>query len=181
MCFVCAALGAQTPSGCIDITDQPPSYSGIQFGAAIQTNIFVDFLPQPQTAGCADCHTTNMQTQLPSGNLDLDPQDDPPPYQNIVQVPSDENPGFTYIVPNHPERSLLFWKVNCSDPVVGGQMPQDGYPTGSTVLTTYQMAQIWDWIAEGAPVVTTDGVFRGTFDIRGLFVDAIFKNSFEGN
>ncbi len=86
---------------------------------------------------------------------------------------------FTYIVPNHPERSLLFWKVNCSNPVVGGRMPQDGYPTGSTVLTTYQMAQIWDWIAEGAPVDSTDGVFQGTFDIRGLFVDEIFAGGFE--
>ena len=41
------------------------------------------------------------------------------------------------------------------------------------------MAQIWDWIAEGAPVDTTDGVFHGTFDIRGLFVDKIFANGFE--
>lgn len=58
-------------------------------------------------------------------------------------------------------------------------MPSDGYPTGSTTLTTYQMAQLWDWIAEGAPVATTDGIFRGTFDIRGLFIDKIFADGFE--
>ncbi len=171
---------AQTPSGCIDITDQPPAFSGIQFSAAIQSNIFVNFLSFPSTAGCADCHTTNLGSQMPSGNLDLDPLDDPPPYENIVNVPADQDSSLTYVVPNHPERSLLFWKVNCTYPVTGGQMPSDGYPTGSTTLSNYQMAQIWDWIAEGAPVLPTDGVFRGTFDIRGLFVDEIFRSSFEG-
>ena len=130
--MMAAPLAAQTPSGCIDISDQPPSYSGIQFAAAIQTNIFVNFLSPPSQAGCADCHTTLMGTQSPSGNLDLDPQDDPPPYDNIVNVPSDTDSTLTYVVPNHPERSLLFWKVNCTDPVAGDQMPSDGYPTGST-------------------------------------------------
>jgi hypothetical protein len=175
-----AAVAAQTPSGCTDISDQPPSYNGIQFSAAIQYNIFVNFLGTPSPIGCADCHTTAMGSQFPSGNLDLDPQDDPPPYTNIVNVPADADPSLTYVVPKHPERSLLFWKVNCSNPVSGVQMPYLGYPDGMTTLTTYQMAQIWDWIAEGAPVQTTDGIFLGTFDIRGLFVDKIFASGFEG-
>ena len=171
--IVSAPLSAQTPSGCIDISDQPPSYSGIEFAAAIQTNIF----NAPQ--GCADCHTTSMGTQSPSGQLDLDAGDDPPPYANVVNVASPMYSGYTYVVPKHPERSLLFLKVNCAHPGAGSQMPKDGYPTGSTVLTTYQMAQLWDWIAEGAPVQTTDGIFQGTFDIRGLFVNKIFANGFE--
>ena len=116
---------------------------------------------------------------MPAGELDLDPLDDPPPYDNIVNVKSKANPLLTYVVPKHPEQSLLFWKVNCQHPVVGGQMPSDGYPDGKTVLTTYQMAQLWDWIAEGAPVAPTDGVFQSTFDIRGLFIDKIFANGFE--
>ena len=120
-----------------------------------------------------------MGTQEPSGDLDLDSNDDPPPYLNIVNVASPMYSSYTYVVPNHPERSLLFLKVNCANPGAGGQMPQDGYPTGSTVLTTSQMAQLWDWIAEGAPVAPTDGVFQGTLDIRGLFVDKIFANGFE--
>jgi hypothetical protein len=173
------AADADAPSGCIDISDQPPSYSGIQFSAAIQSNIFVNFLSFPDQAGCADCHTTAMGSQMPSGNLDLDPGDDPPPYENIINVPAYDSPDLTYVVPKHPERSLLFWKVNCLNPVVGGQMPSLGYPTGSTTLSTYQMAQLWDWIAEGAGVETTDGIFQGTFDIRGLFIDEIFKNGFE--
>jgi len=180
MIFVSTApLSAQTPSGCIDITDQPPAYADIQYAAAIQSNIFVNFESFPNTAGCADCHTTNLGTQSPAGGLDLDPLDDPPPYDNIVNVASATNDSLTYVVPKHPERSLLFWKVNCSHPGVGGQMPSDGYPTGSTTLTTYQMAQLWDWIAEGAPVSPTDGVFQGTFDIRGLFVDKIFASGFQ--
>jgi len=174
-----APLAAQTPSGCIDITDQPPSYNGIQFAAAVQSNIFTNFESFPNTAGCADCHTTNMGTQTPSGNLDLDALDDPPPYTNIVNIPSYDEPDVIYVVPKHPERSLLFWKVNCADPVIGVQMPFQGYPNGMTTLSTYQMAQIWDWIAEGAPVDTTDGVFQGTFDIRGLFIDKIFASGFE--
>lgn len=169
----------QTPDGCIDISDQPESYNNIQFAAAIQSNIFVNFESFPNTAGCADCHTTAGGTQTPSGSLDLDPQDDPPPYENIVNVASPRTPALIYVVPNHPERSLLFWKVNCANPVNGDQMPYQGYPDGKTTLTTYQMAQIWDWIAEGAPVDTTDGIFRSTFDIRGLFIDKIFANGFE--
>jgi hypothetical protein len=180
MADISQRASAQTPSGCTDISSEPPAYSGIQFAAAIQANIFINFLSPPSAAGCADCHTTAMGTQFPSGNLDLDPQDDPPPYENIVNVPAYNAPDLTYVVPGHPERSLLFWKVNCSDPVSGGQMPYQGYPDGMTTLTTYQMAQIWDWIAEGAPVQTTDGIFLGTFDIRGLFIDKIFANGFEG-
>src|ERR1700722_6236497 len=170
---------AQAPSGCIDISDQPPSYSGIEFAAAIQSNIFVNFESFPNMAGCADCHTTAMGTQTPSGNLDLDPQDDPLPYENIVNVPSYNDPDLTYVVPGHPEQSLLFWKVNCANPVIGVQMPYQGYPDGMTTLSTYQMAQIWDWIAACAPVATTDGIFRGPFDIRGLFIDKIFADGFE--
>jgi hypothetical protein len=58
-------------------------------------------------------------------------------------------------------------------------MPSNGYPDGMTVLSPYQQALIWDWIAEGAPVTSTDGIFRDTFDIRGLFIDGIFESGFE--
>lgn len=178
-CVASVCADTPAPSGCSDISAQPPTYSGIEFGSAIQANIFVNFLPFPGMAGCADCHTTNMGTQTPSGNLDLDPQDTSPPYDNIVGVPSFDDSTIQYVVPKHPEQSLIFWKVNCANPVVGSQMPYEGYPDGMTTLTPYQMAQLWDWIAEGAPVAATDGVFRGTFDIRGLFIDDIFNNGFE--
>lgn len=166
---------AAVPTGCTDISATPPSYSGIQFGAGIE-GIFTNFNGLGQ--GCADCHTTAMGTQTAAGFLDLDPADAPSPYANLINVPSPDDPSLTYVVPNHPERSLLFWKVNCTEPGTGGRMPLDGYPDGMT-LSLYQQALIWNWIAEGAPSGTTNGIFRDTFDIRGLFIDGIFQNGFE--
>lgn len=156
------ASGLTPPSGCTSIANVAPIYSGIQFGAAIE-GIFTNFSGMGQ--GCADCHTTNMGQQGASGGLDLDPQDDPSPYVNLINVPSAMHAGYTYVVPNHPEQSLLFMKVACDNPGAGARMPLDNYAGG---LTVDQIALIYDWIAEGAPAGTTDGIFRGTFDIRGF-------------
>ena len=98
----------------------------------------------------------------PSGNLDLS---DGISWFNLVNVPSDEDAGLTYVVPGHPEQSLLFQKINCDSPVVGSRMPY-GFPTGT--LSAEQQALIWDWIAAGAPVGITDGIFRNGFDLRGF-------------
>lgn len=169
-------IAAVPPSGCTPIDYLPPIYSGIQFGAAIE-GIFTDF--NGQGNGCADCHTSAMHTQIPAGNLDLDPSESPSPYVNLINVVSAEDPSLIYVVPNDPERSLLFQKVNCNTPGVGARMPYDGYPDGMTTLTPYQQALIYDWIAEGAPAGTTNGVFRGTFDVRGFVSDEIFAGGFE--
>jgi len=147
------------PSGCTDISTVAPIYSGIQYGAAIQ-GLFVDF--DGMGNGCSACHTSNMGTNTPAGNLNLDPSETSP-YANLVNIPSDEDPALVYVVPNHPEQSLLFEKINCETPAVGTRMPY-GYPA----LSPYQQALIYDWIAEGAPVGTTDGVFRDGFDGRGF-------------
>jgi hypothetical protein len=60
-------------------------------------------------------------------------------------------------------------KVDCDDPGgnggAGARMPLDNYAGG---LTAQQIALIYDWIAEGAPAGTTDGIFRNGFDIRGI-------------
>ena len=170
------AVAAVPPSGCTPIDNVPPIYSGIQFGAAIE-GIFIDF--NGQGNGCADCHTSAMHTQVPAGNLDLDPSESPSPYVNLVNVVSAEDPSLIYVVPNYPERSLLFQKVNCDTPGVGARMPFQGYPDGMTTLTPYQQALIYDWIAEGAPAGTTSGIFRGTFDSRGFVADEIFGSGFE--
>ena len=114
----------------------------------------------------------------PAGNLDLDPSepDEPSPYGNIVNVLSDEVANLQYVVPNHPEQSFLFMKVNCDNPPSGSRMPLDGYAGG---LTPQQQAVIYDWIAGGASVEPTNTIFRGTFDIRGFFVDEIFASGFQ--
>jgi hypothetical protein len=157
-------LSAAVPSGCTSIENVPPVYSGIEYGAAIQ-GIFDNFLNNGGMAGCADCHTSNGGTMTPAGHLDLD---DGVSYQHLVGVPSYQDANVFYVVPNHPEQSLLFQKVNCDVPAAGVRMPYQGYPDGTTVLSADQQALIYDWIAEGAPVGTTDGVFRDTFDRRGF-------------
>lgn len=165
--FACAvpAHAGVTPSGCTPLDSVPPTYSGISFGAAIE-GIFINY--NGLGNGCADCHTTAMGAQTPSGNLDLDPQDAPSPYVNLINVPSYYDASLFYVVPNHPEQSLLFQKVNCDTPGEGARMPYGGYPDGLTTLSPYQQALIYDWIAEGAPAGTTDGVFRNGFDVRGF-------------
>ena len=169
-------IAAVPPSGCTPIDDIAPIYNGIQFGAAIE-GIFVDF--NGLGNGCADCHTSAMHTQIPAGNLDLDPSESPSPYVNLINVVSAEDPSLIYVVPNDPENSLLFQKVNCDTPGVGVRMPYQGYPDGMTTLSPYQQALIYDWIAEGAPAGTTDGFFRGTFDRRGFISEDIFTSGFE--
>jgi hypothetical protein len=157
------SVAAVAPSGCTSISGVPPIYSGIEYGAAIQ-GLFDNFLTSGGSAGCADCHTASGGGP-PSGNLDLT---DGVSWAHLFNVPSDEDPSLTYVVPNHPEQSLLFQKVNCDTPGVGVRMPYLGYPDGTTTLTPDQQALIYDWIAEGAPVDTTDGVFRDGFDLRGF-------------
>ena len=148
---------SQSPSGCTSIQDVPPTYSGIQYGAAIQ-GMFDDF--NGMGSGCTMCHFT--PPPIPSGNLNLD---DGVSWSNLVNVSSDEDPSLVYVLPGHPEQSLLFQKINCNLPSVGNRMPY-GYP--SDTLTPQQQALVWDWIAAGAPVGITDGVFRDAFEIRGF-------------
>ena len=150
------------PTGCTDIS-QVPVTKNIEFGAGIEA-IFVQFSVSP-AAGCADCHTT---AGGPAGGLNLDPSDsDPfavPPYAGIVNVSSDEVPQLDYVVPNRPELSYLFMKINCDNPPHGERMP-----LGEVELfTPEQQALIYDWIAEGATVEPTNSIFRGTFDHRGF-------------
>ncbi|MBS0556367.1 MAG: hypothetical protein JSR27_03015 [Proteobacteria bacterium] len=154
------AIYAQTtPSGCTSIADVPPQYSGIQYGAGIQ-GLFDNFLTNGGMAGCVDCHTSPASGA--SGHLDLT---DGVSWAHLVNVSSHEDPAIKYVVPNHPEQSLLFQKVNCDVPATGVRMP---YQFPPDTLSAEQQAMIYDWIAEGAPVDVTDGIFRGTFDIRGF-------------
>ena len=160
-------------SSCTDISRIPVQYA-LSYGAAIQSGIFHDY--DGMGEGCDQCHTTLMGTQDPSGSLDLDQLDTPSPYANLINVESPKYPGLVYVVPNHPEQSLLFQKINCAISGAGEQMPQDNAFGG---LTAYQQALIYDWIAAGAPSGTADVVFRGTFDIRGFFIDEVFGDGFE--
>ncbi len=169
---VCATA-AYPPTGCTDISDIPVT-KNIEFGAGVES-IFRQFSAQP-AAGCASCHTTAAG---PSGGLNLDPDDQDPnavsPYTGIVNVPSLEYPNLDYVKPNQPELSYLFMKVNCDQPPSNNRMPL-GY---TEYFTPEQQAFIYDWIAGGASIESTSEIFRGTFDIRGFFVDLIYRNGFD--
>jgi hypothetical protein len=152
------ASSQTTPSGCTSIEGVAPVFSGIQYGAVVQ-GLFDDF--NGMNVGCTMCHFTPPPT--PSGNLNLD---DGVSWGHLVSVPSKEDASILYVEPGHPERSLLFQKINCDVPAGGGSRMPYGFP--SDTLTAQQQAVIWDWIAAGAPVGTTDGVFRDGFDLRGF-------------
>lgn len=158
-------------TSCTDISQIPVQYE-LSYGAAIQSGIFHDY--DGMGNGCDQCHTGGFDAA--SGNLDLDALDTPSPYANLINVESALYPGRIYVVPNHPEQSLLFQKINCAVTGAGDQMPQDNAFGG---LTAYQQALIYDWIAAGAPSDTMDVLFRSTFDIRGFFIDEVFGNGFE--
>ncbi len=166
-----ASMGAWSNApvllSCTDISTVPVQYT-ITYGAAIQ-GVFDNFATNGGNAGCVDCHFPPS----PTGNLDLT---DGVSWSHLVNIPSYEDSSVLYVVPNQPEQSLLFQKVNCDMPGVGSRMPFDGYGGG---LTVEQQALIYDWIAEGAPSDMTDGIFRGTFDTRGFIVDEIFGDGFE--
>jgi hypothetical protein len=154
-----AAVGhAGTPSGCTRIADIPVQYA-VSYGAAVQS-LFDDYATDGGMAGCVDCHFS--PPPQPSGELDLSAGVS---WGHLVNVPSGEDPGILYVVPGRPEDSLLFRKVNCDDPGVGGRMPLDGYGGG---LTAEQQALIYDWIAGGASPGTSEGLFRNGFDVRGF-------------
>ncbi|MCC7254326.1 MAG: hypothetical protein IT467_00150 [Dokdonella sp.] len=153
-----AAAGDFEPATCTRIADIPANYA-IAYGAAIQ-GLFDDYATNGGSAGCVDCHFT--PPPQPSGNLDLSPGLS---WGHLVGVPSALDPTQVYVVPGHPELSLLFRKVNCDAPGVGGRMPLNGYGGG---LLPEQQALIYDWIANGALPGTSNTVFRDGFEIRGF-------------
>ena len=164
---VASALGASvlgrsasqsvTPSGCTSIQNVPVTYT-LTYGAAIQ-GLFDNFSNGMNMAGCADCHTSPASGA--AGQLDLTSGS----WSHLVNIPSNENPSLIYVVPNHPEQSFLFQKINCAHPDAGSQMPFNNYGGG---LSPEQEALIYDWIAAGAPSGTTNTIFRDGFDIRGF-------------
>jgi len=153
LCAVVTSVHAE--SGCTNLDAQPPtfavSYQAIQF-------IFQD-------NGCTDCHEGHIAcdpdgpTAFPSAGMDLCPGVS---WFNIVRVSSSQDNSLTRVVPNQPLASLLFSKVHCDEPFIGSRMPL-GFPQ----LSDYDQSLIYDWIAGGAPLGTTDTIFRGEFEPRG--------------
>lgn len=136
---------AVQPSGCDSLDGEPPQFT-IDYQAGIQ-GIFNTY--------CTGCH----EGDFPPAGLDLGPGVS---WGNLVGHASSQDAGLVRVVPNHPEQSLLFHKVNCATPDVGSRMP-----LGGGALPTELQALIYDWIAAGAPAGVTDTLFRGSFEPRG--------------
>lgn len=135
-----------TASGCTSLDAVPVQFT-IDYQSAIQ-GIFDNH--------CIECHAGDPP--LPA-DLDLGAGAS---WSHIFNVPSSQDAAFTRVVPNHPDQSLLFLKVNCDTPGIGHRMP-----FGRDPLQPEEQALIFDWIAAGAPPTTTDVIFSGGFEGRG--------------
>jgi hypothetical protein len=134
------------PGGCSNLDAVPVQFT-IDYQSAIQ-GIFDNH--------CIECHAG--KPPLPA-DLDLGAGGS---WSHLINVSSAQDPSFTRVVPNRPELSLLFLKVNCDTPGLGHRMP-----FGAVPLQPEEQALILDWIAGGAPSSVTDTIFRGGFEIRG--------------
>ena len=135
----CVASPHGGPSGCANITAIAP-FTQFNYGMQIQGIWQVLTDPEDPSSGlCTSCHPS----QTGAANLGLG---DAFSYGNLVGVVSAQDPGLLRVAPGDPLASLLFQKVNCDTPSVGGRMP----PSQSLSLT--QQAFIFDWIRLGAPL-----------------------------
>ncbi len=133
-----APAQAGAPSGCDDISAIAP-FTQFRY-TQIQT-IF-DTLTDPNNPFsqlCSNCHPGNVG----AAGLGLG---DGFSYANLVGVASAQNPMILRVSPGNPLSSLLFQKLNCDVPEVGGRMPPGG------MISTTQQAFFYDWIRLGAPL-----------------------------
>ena len=142
--FAATSGAAFAQSGCESLDAIPVTYQ-ISYQAGIQ-GLF--------NTHCTECH----EGDAPSGGLDLSGGIS---WSNLVYHESSQNSQLTRVLPNSPELSLLFHKINCATPELGHRMPLFRTP-----LTLEEQALIYDWIAGGAPAVQLDEVFRAEFEIR---------------
>lgn len=92
-----------------------------------------------QSFGCSsNCH----QGGAPAGGLDL--SGGLIAIYFLVSQPSNQNPAVPLVDPGNPQRSLLWQKLACTQPDVGGPMP----PGGNVPVSLQGL--VWDWIAQGA-------------------------------
>ena len=148
--FALALAWASTPvsaaSGCDSIASIPITWN-IDYSLDIQ-EVFNN--------RCSNCHVDHGGS--PSGDLDLDPEFS---YDNLVNGPSNEQPGRYLVVPGQPLDSVLFEKINCEVPNFGLRMPR-----GRTALPLAEQALIFDWIMLGAPRLQTDFILANGFESR---------------
>jgi len=100
---------------------------------SIQDNVF--------TPICSKCH---IGASAPEGlQLDADHA-----YNDLVGVPSVEEPNLLRVNPGNPDESYMVLKIEGAPGILGGQMP-----LGETPLPQATIDAIRQWISNGAPNV----------------------------
>lgn len=139
------ATWAQQGQNCDNLRNGP-----ITFNVQWQTQV-KPIINELLGGRCTSCHNSGS----PMGGLNL--SDDP--IDAIYTMV-----GFV-VIPGRVDQSILFDKVNCEFPAIGGlRMPRDQSP-----LTLDQQALIYDWIEQGALGEPKDPIFR----------DPVFKDGSE--
>jgi hypothetical protein len=143
--FFIAIIGVVCAGGCagngdgLNAQGQPISSGGGSSGPitadlqSIEDNVF--------TPICSKCH---IGAGAPEG-LHLDAAD---AYNDLVGVPSVEEPKFLRVNPGNPDLSYMVLKIEGASGIEGGQMP-----LGETPLPQATIDAIRQWIANGAPNV----------------------------
>jgi hypothetical protein len=142
---------ARAASGCESIASIPITWN-IDYTTTIQ-ELFAN--------RCSNCHVDHAGS--PSGDLDLDPKFS---WFNLVNAPSNGQPGRFLVIPGQPLNSVLFQKLNCDVP---GDVPDPNnvrMPRTRPPLPLAEQALIFDWIMLGAPFEQTDFIFTGGFEPR---------------
>lgn len=89
---------------------------------------------------CAQCH---IGANAPQG-LRLDSEQNS--YDSLVNQPSGQQSSVLRVAPGEPDQSYVVHKVEGRSGIDGGRMP-----LGMTPLSSDRIAQIRDWISNGAP------------------------------
>jgi hypothetical protein len=136
--IVCAAGCAGNGDG-LDANGQPISSGGSSTGTvtadlqSIEENVF--------TPICSKCH---IGASAPEG-LELDAAH---AYDDLVGVPSVEEPNLERVNPGNPDLSYMVLKIEGAAGIEGAQMP-----FGETPLPQTTIDAIRQWITNGAPNV----------------------------
>lgn len=145
--YLSSLIAAIEPSGCDPAFRAVPQTHTFDYATQIQP-IWIQF--------CADCHVQHGGN--PAMGLDLEP---PFSRDNLVLVPSAQDPTIALVWPGQPAISLLLRKLNCSAP--GPLIGLARMPFGRPPLESALQALVYDWIAAGAPV---EVLWRDGFDER---------------
>jgi len=111
-----------------------PTPPAVSFSQQIQATIF--------TPTCVPCHNDDGRT--PAGGLNLKSGSS---YSSLVGVASSGKSGAVRVIASNPSGSYLVQKLEGAPDIVGLRMPRNGPP----FLTDAQVAQIRQWIQNGAP------------------------------